>query len=118
MNPFNVKAAEAGRQFVYDHPRGKGVDIDDAAPKLNPARRHFQNAANDLRKAIAKLGSVFYRWEVKTTDDRVVGFCANSDEAQAEVALWMKLVKQDGETVLGYTIENQDGVVTAGMSYR
>lgn len=117
-NIFNVRAAEAGRQFVFDHPRGKGVDIDDAAPKLNPARRHFQQAALELRKNIAKLGNVWYRWEVKTTEDRVVGFCATSDEAMAETQLWIKLAKQDRETVTGFTIENQDGVITSGVSFR
>jgi hypothetical protein len=117
-NIFNERAAEAGREYVFDFPRASNVQIDEAAPKLNPARRHFTNAARFLQNDIAKLGKVFYRWEVKTTDDRVVGFCAESDEAQAEVKLWMKLAKQDGEKVLGYTIENQDGILTSGMSYR
>lgn len=117
-NMFNVRAAEAGRQFIFDKPRASGVDIDDAAPRLNPTRRHFQNAAQFLRNDIAKLGNVWYRWEVKTTDDRVVGFCATSKEAMAEVQLWMKLAKQDGEKVLSYTIENQDGNITSGVFFR
>jgi hypothetical protein len=117
-NIFNLKAAEAGREYVFDFPRATGVQIDEAAPKLFPARRHFQQAAIELSRNITKLGKVFYRWEVKTTDDRVVGFCADSKEAMAEVTLWMKLAKQDGEKITGYTIENQDGVLTSGVSYR
>lgn len=117
-NIFNVRAAEAGRQFVFDHPRARGCDIDDAAPPINPTRRHFQQAAQLLRDQIVKLGKTWYRWEVKTTDDRVVGFCAESAEAMAEAQLWIKLAKQDGEKVTGFTIENQDGVITSGVSFR
>lgn len=117
-NLFNVRAAEAGRQFIFDYPRATGVQIDDAAPRFNPARRHFQAAADAQQKLISRIGKVFYRWEVKTTDDRVVGFTADSDQAQAEVKLWIKLAKQDGEKVTGFTIENQDGVLTTGVSFR
>lgn len=118
MNPFNARAAEAGRAFIQDFPRATGVAIDNAAPKLNPARRHFQLAAETLQRQIKAMGKTFYRWEVKTTEDRVVGFCLNSDEAQAEVKLWMKLAKQDGEKVTGFTIENQDGDILTGVSFR
>lgn len=117
-NIFNIRAAEAGREFIFDFPRATGVQIDDAAPPINPTRRHFQDAAKFLQQDIAKLGDVFYRWEVKTTDRRIVGFCANSKEAMAETQLTIKLAKQDGEKVTSFTIENQDGVITSGVSFR
>lgn len=118
MNPFNAKAAEAGRVFIQDFPTATSMQIDEAAPKLNPARRHFQLAAKALQYQIKGLGKVFYRWEVKTAEARVVGFSATSDEAQAEVKLWMKLVKQDGEKVTSFTIENQNGDIVTGVSFR
>lgn len=119
MNPFNQKAEEAGRLFIQDFPRASGVAIDEAAPKLNPARRHFQQAASRLQNQIKELGDKFYRWEVVTVDtDRVVGFCATSDEAVAETKLSIKLLMQDGKKIAHYFTENQDGVVIMGVYNR
>lgn len=119
MNPFNVKAAEAGRLFIQDFPCATGVQIDDAAPKFNPARRHFQDAARDLQKQIKDLGNIFYRWEVVPVNaDRVVGFCKYADEAAAEVKLSIKLLTQDGKKIAHYQTENQDGVVLVGVYNR
>jgi hypothetical protein len=117
-NIFNVRAREAGREWAFDHPRAYGPMIDDAAPALNPVRRHFQDGANDVLQMISKLGKVFYRWEVTAEDGRKVGFTQTSDEALCEVKLWIKLIKQDGKKVLSHTIENQDGVITSGIFYR
>ena len=43
MNKFNVIAEQAGREFFEENPRATGSEVDDAAPKLEPARRYFQN---------------------------------------------------------------------------
>jgi hypothetical protein len=45
VNKFNAEAAEAGREFARLNPNATGPEIDDAAPPMNPARRHFQDAA-------------------------------------------------------------------------
>jgi hypothetical protein len=119
MNVFNQKAAEAGRAFIQNYPRATGVQIDEASPKFNPARRHFQDAAHELQKQIRDLGKTFYRWEVVTVNaDRVVGFCKDADEAVTEVKLTIKLLTQDGKKIAHYQTENQDGTVLVGVYNR
>lgn len=43
-NRFNLEAAKRGREFYLQHPNATGPQVDDASPKFNPARRHFQDA--------------------------------------------------------------------------
>lgn len=54
MNMFNIMAAEDGKLFAQSHPDATDVQIDEAAPKFNPARRRFQDAAHEEQRRITK----------------------------------------------------------------
>lgn len=107
MNPFNEQAAQAGREFARANPNATGVDIDNASPAFNPARRHFQMAAYDLLNR--QNTGIFYRWSVGCRSGHSSGGMANtSQDAHDSIIDTKRLYEEQGREVTSYAIYNQD----------
>ena len=117
MNPFNQKAADDGLNFIRNFPLASNVDIDNAAPKFNPARTHFQNAAHGLKDRL-QLWPTWHRWEVSVEEYTVVGFSESFENAYRELNLMKKLEEQAGHVVQSFYIEDSAGDVRAGRVLR
>lgn len=114
MNPFNEQAAEAGREFARQHPNATRVDVDNAAPKLEPGRRHFQMAALDLLNR--QNTNIFYRWSVGCRCGRASGGMANTvKEAQEFIKDTMDLYRDQGREPIRYGIYDQNEVCLVAM---
>lgn len=110
MNLFNEIAAREGMLWVIKHPESSIVDIEDAAPKLNPARRHF------IEAAINQKAKIFYRWNVGTRRGHVSGgYADNVKQARERIFDHIALYQSQGHTVNSYAVYNSDDVCVLSM---
>ncbi len=106
-NIFNIQAAEDGRAFARANPNATGVDIDNASPKFNPARTHFQMAAYDLLNR--QNTEIFYRWKVRCRSGHYSGGMAYTvKEAQEFVRNTIELYRDQGLDPNSYGIYDKD----------
>lgn len=113
-NIFNIRAAEAGREFARANPEATGIEVDDASPKFNPARRHFQEACYDLLNRIRS--GTFYRYNIKCrTGHEFTGMAHTSKEAQELLMDQRQLFMDRGLEVVHYAIYNQNEVCVLSM---
>jgi len=106
-NIFNIQAAEAGRAFARANPEATGVEIDEAAPPFNPARRHFQDAALDLLNR--QRTQIFYRWSVRCRSGHCSGGMANTTKEALEfIKDCIELYRDQYREVVSYSVYNQD----------
>lgn len=117
MNIFNQKAADAGRDFMRNFPQATNVEIDQAAPKFNPARRHFQEAAHAIKDRLRRMPT-WHRWELSTETYTVVGFSETFEEARKELNLMVKLEREAGYLIQSRFIEDSAGNVRSGWVNR
>lgn len=114
MNIFNQKAAEDGREFARTNPNATGVDIDNAAPKFNPARRHFQMAAYDLLNR--QNTEIFYRWAVRCRSGHSSGGMASTVRDAYEYIRDVKeLYMEQGREVVSISIYDRNEVAIVAI---
>ena len=114
MNKFNLEAATAGREFARAHPNATGVDIDNASPVFNPARRFFQEAAYDLLNR--QNTKIFYRWNVGCRCGRASGGMASTvKEAQEFIKDTIELYRDQNREPISYAIYDQEEVCIVAM---
>ena len=113
-NIFNLKAAEDGRAFARANPHATGVQIDEASPVFEPARRHFQMAAYDYLNR--SLTQIFYRWGVRCRSGHCAGGMAHDvKEAQECIKDVSQLYHDQGRVVTSWSIYDKDDVCIVSM---
>jgi hypothetical protein len=116
-NIFNIRAAEAGREFARANPEATGVEVDDAATKhdpCDPGRRHFQQAAYDLLNR--QRTQIWYRWAVRCRSGHSSGGMANTvKEAQECIKDVSDLYRDQYRDVTHYAIYDRDDVCLVAM---
>lgn len=109
MNEFNERAAEAGREFARANPKASSADIDWAAPALNPARRHFQDAAHEA------LRPKLFSWSIGVSDHATSGFATSYEGAADKIKELAKLYREEKVEIRSYSIDDPDGVRLLSM---
>ena len=113
-NIFNIRAAEAGLAWIQANPNASGVAIDDAALaycRLDPARRHFQQACHGWQ--------FIHPWNYTLSYGGVSGTLGKANswhEAITKLGEALRKAEGNGKKVVAWKIYDRFDVCIADMT--